>query len=119
MTDGSMQLAALDPLSPEELLAELAKSSIIGGLPISPSHLRRVGRALFIAWWPKVQELICPYIQTLNDPKVDPLVRDAAALVDILGALSGQIPVATVATLIAKYAADAFCAKGPEQLLPK
>lgn len=121
MTDAQSQhaqLEALLALSNDELFAELARSSMTGGLPLpGPKKLSEVGRTLFLGWWPELRRTVCGKFRSARSSGQVERAQDAATILDIILAAHGVLPAATLAVIIAKNGADTLCEGDPELIV--
>jgi hypothetical protein len=102
-------LEDLTALDVDDLLVLLAESSIMGGSPLDLDHKREVGKALLFGWFEKVRATLCGSGLGQIPEKEEIIARDAAAVVDMISSLQGQIPVATFAVLVVKYGVARLC----------
>ncbi len=105
------EFTAYAALSLDQLFEKLADSSTVGGLPFDRKQKVSVGRALFEAWFDRVRADLCgKYVNLPGGDQPEDVAKDAAAIADALLALTGQMPLATLSVITAKYGLDALCA---------
>lgn len=102
------RLEELATYSVNDLLELLAEELTASAEPLDPGHKRAIGLALLRAWFTKVRDVLCE--GTLKGrTSGETVLRDAAAVMDLISSLQGQIPLATFSVLVVKYGLDALC----------
>lgn len=103
------RLDELATYSVNDLLELLAEELTAGAEPLDPRHKRAIGLALLRAWFMKVRDVLCEGTLEGRSSDGETVLRDAAAVMDMISSLRGQIPLATFSVLVVKYGLDALC----------
>jgi hypothetical protein len=102
---------ALSGLDEDELLEKLADQVALGVGPLDPQRKRAIARAWMDAQRDSFRASICsdPRVQAIRDRAAVDEVAAAAAVADLIAAVTGKLPAATAAMLLVRTGLDRLC----------
>lgn len=105
------QVASLSRLDEDELLVMLADAVVLGVGPLDPDRKRSLGRAWMDAQLDRLREVVCGEAgAALRDVALSDEIEAAAGVADLVAAVTGKLPAATVAMLLVRSGLGNLCA---------
>jgi hypothetical protein len=106
------EISALVDLDEDALLVRLAGEVVLGVGPLDPNRKRSIARSWMEAQRDRLRSAVCgsAQIEVLRQSASDERIETAAAVADLVAAVTGKLPAATVAMLLVRTGLDSLCA---------